>query len=106
MKALALMLFMAGLARAAAPPPRDAGDDKARTTPGKAAAGAQACRDDIERWCRGVKPGEGRLGACLEKHAKALSPQCRRWAEHDGPDHRTEAFRELEQPSAAPAPRR
>ena len=34
------------------------------------------CRDDTERLCRRVKPGEGRIIACLKSNAEALSSKC------------------------------
>jgi len=59
-------------------------EDKARTVAGGASKGVKACHADIERWCKKVKPGEGRLGACLKAKAKKLSRSCRRWAAHGG----------------------
>jgi hypothetical protein len=59
-------------------------EDKARTVAGGAGKGVKACHADIERWCKSVKPGEGRLGACLKAKAKKLSKSCRRWASHGG----------------------
>jgi hypothetical protein len=34
------------------------------------------CADDIARFCKDVKPGEGRLVKCIEEHEKELSPAC------------------------------
>lgn len=36
----------------------------------------RACTNDIEKFCRGVEPGEGRIARCLEEHNPALSPGC------------------------------
>lgn len=36
-----------------------------------------ACRGDITILCPGVKPGEGRLRACLVANRSRLSPDCR-----------------------------
>lgn len=36
----------------------------------------QACGADYRRLCTGVQPGGGRILACLESHAEALSPAC------------------------------
>jgi hypothetical protein len=33
------------------------------------------CRPDYDRLCSGVQPGGGRILACLQSHARALSPQ-------------------------------
>jgi hypothetical protein len=35
----------------------------------------KACGDDIERFCKDVKRGEGRK-ACLRSHAPELQPSC------------------------------
>ena len=34
------------------------------------------CRSDYDRLCRGVLPGGGRILACLQSHAGALSRPC------------------------------
>lgn len=98
----------AGLSRAdasrAEAAKHEAAEDKARTVQGGASKGVHACHDDIERWCGKVKPGEGRLGACLKKNAAKLSESCRRWTEHAGPGHVDRAFMEIDEPSPrAPA---
>jgi Cysteine rich repeat len=36
------------------------------------------CRSDYDRLCSGVRPGGGRILACLQSHAGALSPACGR----------------------------
>jgi hypothetical protein len=35
------------------------------------------CADDIEKYCKGVKPGGERLLNCLKSHEKELSASCR-----------------------------
>lgn len=37
----------------------------------------QVCRADFDKLCAGVRPGGGRIVACLESHAAELSAQCR-----------------------------
>jgi hypothetical protein len=37
---------------------------------------AHACGGDIERLCRGVPPGEGRIKACVKAHVTELSAPC------------------------------
>jgi hypothetical protein len=37
-----------------------------------------ACMGDYERYCKGVKPGEGRIIACLSKENEKLSPACKK----------------------------
>lgn len=45
---------------------------------GKKFAGAgKACAADREKFCAGVKPGEGRLRDCLQKNIKSLSEGCK-----------------------------
>lgn len=38
---------------------------------------AQVCRADFDRLCPSVRPGGGRIVACLKSHATELTPQCR-----------------------------
>jgi hypothetical protein len=35
-----------------------------------------ACAADIKEKCAGVKPGEGRISACVKEHLKDLSEPC------------------------------
>ena len=37
---------------------------------------ANECGDDLGKYCKGVKQGEGRLLKCLEKNDKQLSQRC------------------------------
>jgi hypothetical protein len=37
----------------------------------------QPCRPDLEKFCKGVAQGGGRLGECLKQHASELSPGCK-----------------------------
>jgi len=36
----------------------------------------QACADDVQKFCKDVKPGQGRIVNCLREHQKDLSPTC------------------------------
>ncbi|TCT12015.1 cysteine rich repeat protein [Tepidamorphus gemmatus] len=36
-----------------------------------------ACVADYQRYCRSVRPGDGRLAACFRDHADGLSAACR-----------------------------
>ena len=35
------------------------------------------CAPDAERFCKGVRPGRGRIAACLKGHESELSPECK-----------------------------
>lgn len=37
----------------------------------------QACGADIQTFCSGVQPGEGRIAHCLKPHLRQLSPECK-----------------------------
>lgn len=41
------------------------------------AAAAHPCADDAQRYCKDVKPGEGRVLRCLKEHEAQLSDACR-----------------------------
>ncbi|HYZ88260.1 MAG TPA: cysteine rich repeat-containing protein [Myxococcales bacterium] len=36
----------------------------------------QACREDASKFCSGIRPGGGRIGACLKSHKNELSQGC------------------------------
>ena len=38
---------------------------------------ANQCQDDMNKFCANVKPGQGRALACLNKHDKDVSQQCK-----------------------------
>jgi Golgi apparatus protein 1 len=44
-----------------------------------AAVGAaeHPCKEDAERLCKGVEPGQGRIVQCLKQHEAELSPACK-----------------------------
>jgi len=37
----------------------------------------KACKPDVEKLCKDVAPGGGRVAACLKTHEKAVSPACK-----------------------------
>jgi hypothetical protein len=41
-------------------------------------AGAQQgpCKDDVDKLCKDVQPGEGRIVDCLKTHKSEVSPKC------------------------------
>lgn len=36
-----------------------------------------ACKGDFAKFCKDVKPGGGRLIACLKEHERELTPECK-----------------------------
>lgn len=44
---------------------------------GKVRGMHEACWDDVSRLCEGVRPGGGRILACLKEHEGELSEPCR-----------------------------
>jgi len=36
----------------------------------------KACKSDREKFCPGLKPGDGKLGPCMKEHKAELSPEC------------------------------
>jgi hypothetical protein len=37
---------------------------------------AKACKADTEKFCKGIRPGEGRVLSCLKGRESDLSPGC------------------------------
>jgi Cysteine rich repeat len=37
----------------------------------------EACADDVQQYCAGVKMGEGRVAHCLKQHEDKLSAECK-----------------------------
>jgi hypothetical protein len=37
-----------------------------------------ACQPDAGKFCQGIKPGEGRIAACLKSHESELAPVCQK----------------------------
>jgi phage host-nuclease inhibitor protein Gam len=36
----------------------------------------EACKPDVEKFCKEIKPGDGRIAACLKSHDSELAPAC------------------------------
>lgn len=43
----------------------------------RAEQGGGPCRADAEKFCKEIKPGDGRLIACLKEHEAELSAECK-----------------------------
>lgn len=43
----------------------------------RAEQGGGPCRADAEKFCKDIKPGDGRLIACLKEHEAELSAECK-----------------------------
>jgi ABC-type sugar transport system substrate-binding protein len=37
---------------------------------------SDACKPDAEKFCKGIRPGQGRILACLKSHQSELAPAC------------------------------
>jgi gas vesicle protein len=37
----------------------------------------EACTQDLERFCKDVQPGQGRLARCLKEHSSEISAECK-----------------------------
>ena len=48
-------------------------------------AARAACGADMQRLCKGVMPGGGRILVCLRKHDADLSPACRTFVQSQPP---------------------
>jgi hypothetical protein len=40
-------------------------------------AGKGVCKADVDKFCKGIKPGEGRIWACLKSNEADLSQPCK-----------------------------
>ena len=45
-------------------------------TTAAAAAKHGPCKEDVQKLCKDVQPGEGRIMACLKEHEAEVSPKC------------------------------
>lgn len=42
-----------------------------------AGEGQGQCREEVEKVCAGIQPGEGRIRKCVKEHFKEFTPRCR-----------------------------
>ena len=47
------------------------------TMPAPPGGATGPCADDLQKYCKGIQPGGGRLAACLEPHRAQLTQECR-----------------------------
>lgn len=38
---------------------------------------AKPCAGDVEKFCKGVEPGQGRIAKCMKEHEEELTPACK-----------------------------
>jgi hypothetical protein len=38
----------------------------------------RTCTDEIEKLCKDIQPGQGRIAVCLNEHGKEVTPACRK----------------------------
>ena len=38
----------------------------------------KVCADDVDKFCKDVQPGKGRMGNCMREHKSELSAECQR----------------------------
>jgi hypothetical protein len=41
----------------------------------------EACQPDAGKFCQGIRPGDGRIAACLRAHESELAPACQKLVE-------------------------
>ncbi|MFH0984067.1 MAG: adenylate/guanylate cyclase domain-containing protein [Candidatus Omnitrophota bacterium] len=63
-------LFFAGRAGKTSVKPSSPGDKRVSMNP------MDSCRENVERYCGDVQPGEGRIIRCLKEHSSSLDPAC------------------------------
>jgi hypothetical protein len=56
--------------------PAFARDDKPVKKEAREDARFSACKADMEKYCKDVKPGDGRIMVCMQSNADRLSPEC------------------------------
>ena len=44
----------------------------------------EECKGDAEKFCKGIKPGQGRILSCLKSHQAELAPACKAEFDHAG----------------------
>jgi len=78
LKAMVACLAVIGLTTSALAATNNTGGSESGNAQGEHPEGAhqRACRSDVKKYCQGVKPGEGRIIACLKENSSKLSPAC------------------------------
>jgi hypothetical protein len=44
----------------------------------------EECKGDAEKFCKGIRPGQGRILSCLKSHQAELAPACKAEFDHAG----------------------
>lgn len=70
---LTVTMTLPAIALAQGTPPAPPANDKG----GELAKVREACRADVERLCKDIKPGGGRVHECLRTHHDELSDGCK-----------------------------
>ena len=60
---------------------------------------SEACKGDVDQYCKDVKPGQGRIGKCLKQNEAKLSPACKEQMAqaHEQMQHMHKRMQEVEQ---------
>jgi len=74
MKQVCSLIFVLALAVAFAVPSHAAESGEPE---GHGAGHGAACRDDMKKFCKDIKPGEGRMMECMKSHEAELSSGCK-----------------------------
>ena len=62
----------------------------AAETPRHGGPGGGACKQDVQTFCHDVKPGEGRIAACLKANREKVSGGCKAAVKAAHGKHRSE----------------
>jgi hypothetical protein len=69
----------------------------ASASPAEKAQNTGPCREDVQKFCKDVKPGGGRIVKCLKQHENDLSAACK----SHGEEMRSEFKKEFQEAQAA-----
>ena len=81
---LKVLLVLAALVGACAPITASRAEEKG----GKGRPGHGPCKADVEKFCKNVEQGKGRVARCLKEHKAELSQACRDGLAKKAPEFR------------------